>query len=362
MSSVVLDRLEKKYGAATVVQSTSLVIEDGELIAVLGPSGCGKTTTLRMIAGFVEPSSGHVLFGDRDITPVPPRLRNVGIVFQGYALFPHLTVFQNIAFGLQMRKATAGDIAMRVQDILKSVRLEQFQHRLPRELSGGQQQRVALARALVVRPDVVLLDEPLSALDAKLRNEVRDEIRRLQKQFRLTTIVVTHDQDEALSIADRVIVMNHGRIEQIGTPREIFERPATRFTAEFMGCPNFFEGQVAGRHSFLTRSGTKLSIACQEMEAGQTVLAVRPECITLTVERDENSPDLNQLTGSIVAATFRGVVMHYEVDIPNHGVVLVAVSEGTCPKRPYKIGDNVVISWSAAASILLNDGDAADRL
>ncbi len=310
-----------------------------------------------MIAGFVEPSRGHVLFGERDITLVPPRLRNVGIVFQGYALFPHLTVFQNVAFGLEMRRATRTDIASRVSDILKSVRLEQFQHRLPRELSGGQQQRVALARALVVRPDVLLLDEPLSALDAKLRNEVRDEIRRLQKLFKLTTIVVTHDQDEALSMADRIIVMNHGGIEQIGTPREIFERPATRFVAEFLGCSNFFEGQIIDRDTFQLRSGARLRIKCEGLGSEQAVLAVRPERIAISAERDESRSDLNQLTGTIATMTYRGAVIHYDVDVPGHGMVLVGASEGVDPNRSYKIGDRVVVSWSAAASVLLNDGE-----
>src|SRR5690606_39223836 len=216
MSTISLQNVAKFYGSARAVEDISLDIAQGEFLALLGPSGCGKTTTLRMIAGFIEASNGRILFDDRDVTRRPPNRRNTGMVFQGFALFPHMTVFENVAYGLQMRKVGKEEIKGRVAKILERVQLGPLTHRLPKQLSGGQQQRVALARALVINPDVLLLDEPLSALDAKLRHEVRLQIRQLQQSLGLTTIFVTHDQEEALSLADRLVVMSNGRVEQIG--------------------------------------------------------------------------------------------------------------------------------------------------
>src|SRR5918998_2311126 len=217
MSEVVLTRVGKQYGNVAAVRDFSFTVQQGEFVALLGPSGCGKTTTLRMIAGFIPVTSGRITIGAKDVTHVPPHRRNTGMVFQGYALFPHMTVAQNVAFGLEMRKVPKAEAASRVEEALRLVRLEGYGERYPRQLSGRQQQRVAQARALVVQPEVFLLDEPLSNLDAKLRHDVRIEIRQLQRKLGLTTVFVTHDQEEALTVADRLIVMNKGEIEQIGT-------------------------------------------------------------------------------------------------------------------------------------------------
>ena len=253
MARVAIENLSKRYGENFVVKDLSIDIPQGEFLVLLGPSGCGKTTTLRMIAGFVEPSSGRITLGGRDVTTLPPWKRNTGLVFQSYALFPHLSVQQNVAFGLEMRRMPAEKMRAQVAEALRLVRLEGFGERLPRQLSGGQQQRVALARALAFRPDVLLLDEPLSNLDAKLREEVRVEIRELQQKLGLTTVMVTHDQDEALSMADRLVVMAHGEVRQIGTQRDLYERPAGRFVAGFVGRSNFLEGKAAPDGDFIER-------------------------------------------------------------------------------------------------------------
>src|SRR5579871_6982782 len=279
MSSVSLERVSKAYGEHLAVRDFSLEIAEGEFLVLLGPSGCGKTTTLRMIAGFVEPSAGRIRFGARDVTDLPPYRRNTGLVFQGYALFPHLTVFENVAFGLRMRKLEKAAIAERTTEALRLVRLEPLAHRMPRQLSGGQQQRVALARALVIEPEILLLDEPLSNLDAKLREEVRLEIRQLQRRLGLTTVMVTHDQEEALSVADRLVVMREGEIQQIGTQRELYDGPSNAFVADFIGRTNFFSGSIGAEGRFRTESG--LSIALAAAAPAARLLAVRPERIRL---------------------------------------------------------------------------------
>src|SRR5689334_3463235 len=242
---LVLQRLEKRYGDTTVVAALDLAVKRGEFIALLGPSGCGKTTTLRMTAGLVPASGGRIMIGGDDVTRLPPYRRDIGLVFQNYALFPHMTVAQNIAFGLEMRGVAKSEIAQRVGEALALGRLEAYGARRPRELSGGQQQRVALARALVIRPSLLLLDEPLSNLDAKLREEMRVEIRDIQRRLGITTVFVTHDQVEALSMCDRVAVMGGGRLIQFGTPFEIYERPRHPFIADFVGRTNKIAGTVA---------------------------------------------------------------------------------------------------------------------
>src|SRR6266851_1644245 len=260
MSSVRLEAVTKRFGDHVAVKKFSLSIAQGEFLVLLGPSGCGKTTTLRMIAGFVEPSGGRIFFGNRDVTDLPPYHRNTGLVFQGYALFPHLSVFENVAFGLRMRNLDRAVIEKRTQAALRLVRLDTLAERMPRQLSGGQQQRVALARALVIEPEILLLDEPLSNLDAKLREEVRVEIRQLQRRLGLTTVMVTHDQEEALTMADRLVVMNNGEIKQIGTQRELYNAPANQFVASFIGRTNFFAGAMAGPQRFRTESGLAISV------------------------------------------------------------------------------------------------------
>jgi putative spermidine/putrescine transport system ATP-binding protein len=242
MSFLVLENLSKRFGAHLAVDSLSLGVEKGEFVSLLGPSGCGKTTTLQMIAGFVEPTSGAVRLEDRDLLAMKPSRRGLGIVFQSYALFPHMTVAENVAFGLEMQGVAAAERTRRVGETLELVGLTAFTGRFPRQLSGGQQQRVALARALVIRPQILLLDEPLSNLDAKLREEMQIELRQIQRTVGTTTILVTHDQAEAMALSDRIVVMNHGRAEQVGPPHEAYERPATPFVASFLGKTNLLDG------------------------------------------------------------------------------------------------------------------------
>src|ERR1700742_1574971 len=279
MSGVTFERVSKVYGADTVVDDISLDVADGEFVVLLGPSGCGKTTTLRIVAGFVEPTAGHVRLGERDITALPPWKRNAGLVFQSYALFPHMTVAENVAFGLEMRKLPKAEMAPKIAEALRLVRLEHLADRLPRQLSGGQQQRVALARALVFRPDVLLLDEPLSNLDAKLRQDVRVEIRELQRKLGLTTVMVTHDQEEALTMADRLVVMSEGKIRQIGSQQDLYERPADKFVADFVGRSTFIDGRIDGPGRFVSAGG--LVVASEGSGNGNASPALRPERLAL---------------------------------------------------------------------------------
>ena len=279
MARLELEGLSKHFGSTVAVRDVSLDVRDGEFLVLLGPSGCGKTTTLRMIAGFIAPSAGRVRLDGEDVTALPPWKRNAGMVFQSYALFPHLTVGENVAFGLEMRKVPRAEMSPRVAEALRLVRLGGLSERLPRQLSGGQQQRVALARALVIRPDVLLLDEPLSNLDAKLRETVRVEIRELQHDLGITTVMVTHDQEEALIMADRLVVMSEGSVRQVGSQRDLYERPADSFVAGFVGRSNLLAGAVVGPGRFQTDGG--LSIACVDGTPGPGVIALRPERLVL---------------------------------------------------------------------------------
>src|SRR5712692_6178658 len=244
---VTIQGVVKRFGAVTAVDAVDLTVADGELFTLLGPSGCGKTTLLRLLAGFYQPDGGTIRFGDRVVNGLPPYERRIGMVFQNYALWPHMTVADNICYGLRLRKLPSAAVQARLQEGLRKVNLIGFEARYPGQLSGGQQQRVALARALVLNPDILLLDEPLSNLDAKIRIQVRAEIRRLQQELRITTIYVTHDQEEALSLSDRVAVMRDGRVLQVGAPKELYERPRTRFVADFVGTNNLVPGRVSER-------------------------------------------------------------------------------------------------------------------
>ncbi|MEM1330329.1 MAG: ABC transporter ATP-binding protein [Planctomycetota bacterium] len=285
-------------GETRAVDDISLTIEPGELFFLLGPSGCGKTTLLRMIAGFIDPTGGLIRFNDRDVTHDAPNTRQTGMVFQSYALWPHMTVAQNVAFGLQVRKVDKQEQARRVQEALEAVQMGEYGHRKPNQLSGGQQQRVALARALVIRPDVLLLDEPLSNLDAKLRTDLRSEIRRICKESGLTTVYVTHDQKEALSMADRVAILRDGKTVQVGRPDELYQNPNTRFVAEFLGETNLLEGEVLstdGDHVRVRTAAGELNAASREstpITTGDRVLcSIRPEAARL-VEAKPDSPAL----------------------------------------------------------------------
>lgn len=277
MSYIAINGLSKFYGEARAVDNFDLTIEQGEFIVFLGPSGCGKTTTLRMVAGFIEPSAGSIAVGGQDLTHIPAYRRNIGIVFQNYALFPHLTVLENVAFGLRRRKIAEDAIRKRVKEVLEMVQLEHLADQMPRQLSGGQQQRVAIARAIAISPDVLLLDEPLSNLDAKLRSSIRREIRALQQRLGITTILVTHDQDEAMSLADRIVTINKGAIQQIGTPDEIYTKPANRFVADFIGAANFINGRVSAPGRFETESGLMLQTEALPTDCKSVV--IRPEAL-----------------------------------------------------------------------------------
>ena len=331
MARLQLSGLTKTYGDFHAVAGIDLDIAQGELVLLLGPSGCGKTTTLRMVAGFVQPTAGDIRLGGQDITKRPSWRRNTGLVFQSYALFPHLTAAENIGFGLRMRKLPPATIASKITEALRLVRLEGLADRLPRELSGGQQQRVALARALVIAPDVLLLDEPLSNLDAKLRVEMRGEIRRLQKTLGITVVYVTHDQDEALSMSDRIAVMRAGRVEQIGEPAAIYGAPASPFVAKFVGATNLFEGVVARRTGDaieVTIEGGSLRVTDARAQAGERVeISIRPEAIRVLSAGDSAPAGWCTLTGSLGGVEYLGAVTRLYVRVSANGPALqVAVA------------------------------------
>jgi putative spermidine/putrescine transport system ATP-binding protein len=352
MSEVILEDVAKHYGPNVAVENMTLRIKSGELVALLGPSGCGKTTTLRMVGGFVDVTSGRINVGGRDITGLPPNQRNMGFVFQSYALFPHMTVAENVAFGLEMRRLAKPDIEQKVRRALARVRLEALAGRLPKQLSGGQQQRVALARALVIEPDVLLLDEPLSNLDATLRQEMKIEIRQLQQSLGLTTIFVTHDQDEAMSTADRMVLMRQGRIEQIGTPDAIFNTPASCFTAEFMGIPNLIPGRMTGRETFMSDGGAVFAIGDRNRLVGPCVLALRPETIAISTEIPPEP--CNSLPGTVDIMTYHGATVEYRLRCSN-GIVLTAraVSPALGGPAVRPVGSNVNLHWSHGSGVVV---------
>jgi len=315
MISIEVSQLTKKFGKTTALDSVNLKIEPGELFFLLGPSGCGKTTLLRSLAGFYLPEAGSIRFGDEDVTRLEAHKRNTGMVFQSYALWPHMSVAQNVAFGLEERKLPKAQIKERVREALASVKMEEYAERKPNQLSGGQQQRVALARALVIRPKCLLLDEPLSNLDAKLRNEMRLEIRRVCKEFELTTVYVTHDQKEALSIADRLAVLDMGNILQVGTPQEVYRRPNSRFVANFIGETNFIEGKVLDAAGGMASVETSIGVfqgVTVDAEApavgSKAFIAVRPESLHI----DSIPAEDNCFSGTIGESTYFGEVAQYE--------------------------------------------------
>ncbi|MGF9820929.1 ABC transporter ATP-binding protein [Brevibacillus agri] len=339
MSSVTLDHVHKRFGNAKGVEDVHIHIESGEFFTFLGPSGCGKTTTLRMIAGFYYPTEGQIRFGSQEVTSVPPHKRNTGMVFQNYALFPHMTVFENIAFGLQVRSVSKTETKERVERIMKLVRLEGYGERRIDQLSGGQQQRVALARALVIEPQILLLDEPLSNLDAKLREETRFEIKRLQLELGITTIYVTHDQAEAMSMSDRIMVMQGGEVQQVGTPHEIYHRPVNRFVASFIGETNLWEGTVVG----LDQEEVHVRISSGQVLSGlvknaspraklavgeQVTLSIRPESVQESSERE----GMNIVAGTVVLSEFTGACVNYVTAVGQEQLRSMSINLG----RPIK--------------------------
>lgn len=350
MSTVHLSDITKQFGSVTAVKDLDLTIQEGEFFTFLGPSGCGKTTTLRMIAGFYYPTTGKVKFNDRDMTRVAPDKRNTGMVFQNYALFPHMTVFENVAFGLKVRKLSKTVIKEKVTDVLEKVRLDQFIDRQVSQLSGGQQQRVALARALVIEPDILLLDEPLSNLDARLRDEMRTELLRLQREYGITTIYVTHDQVEALSMSDRIAVFDTGVCQQVGTPTEIYNKPVNDFVAKFIGetelLPVTLEKSTVGQSVFYSEKmqasfhvkETDVNIAPHE-ENDQLAVSIRPEIIRLSEEKLEAE---NVYEGTVSLVQFTGEAVHTFVKL-NEEVTMKATDLNRGPTTYLEEGTKVYV-------------------
>ena len=315
-------QLTKRFGTTTALHGVSLEVASRELFFLLGPSGCGKTTLLRTLAGFYQPDGGELFFGDRPMHGVPPHERNTGMVFQNYALWPHMTVADNVGYGLDVRKVHGADRAARIQEALQTVRMEDYAKRTPNQLSGGQQQRIALARALVIKPDLLLLDEPLSNLDARLRLEMREEIRRIHAETRITTIYVTHDQKEALSLADRMAVLRDGRIEQIGGPREVYRQPANRFVADFIGESNWLPGEViangAGQITVRSALGDVVAESQTALSQGAAVwLGFRPEAAAI------GRADSNGFKARISLVSYLGEVEQYELTLADGTVFKV---------------------------------------
>jgi putative spermidine/putrescine transport system ATP-binding protein len=342
MAKVSLVHLRKQFDSSVAVDDFSLEIEDGELVTFLGPSGCGKTTTLRMIAGFVAPTHGKILIDGEDVTQTRPHKRNTGMVFQRYALFPHMTVAENIAFGLEMHKVPPAARQQRVATVLDMVRMTGFKDRYPRQLSGGQQQRVAIARALAIQPQVFLLDEPLSNLDAKLRQAVREEIRELQQSLGLTTVFVTHDQEEALAMSDRMVIMHKGTVQQVGKPSDVYERPVNLLVADFLGKMNFFRGRPIADHAFLTATGTVLSVAA--LRADTQCVGVRPERMLLS-----SQPQLdNSIQVKVTSVAYLGPQI--EVTLMDAGNELIRCQLSNAAgidTQVFQSGAEVFVNWRA---------------
>jgi spermidine/putrescine ABC transporter ATP-binding subunit len=344
--TVELRGLVKRFGATVALDGISLGIRPGEFFTLLGPSGCGKTTTLRSVAGFVAPDAGDVLIDGARVNKVPPHRRRVGMVFQHYALFPHRTVTQNVAFGLRMQRVPKDDIARRVADALALVQLPGHGARYPRELSGGEQQRVALARALVTRPAVLLLDEPLGALDKKLRDHMKIELKRLQREVGITTIYVTHDQEEALTMSDRIAVMHRGRVEQVATPRALYETPATAFVAGFIGNINLLAGQASG-HGTVDCHGVKMATTGFAAPGTAVMVALRPERVRLAT--DESLDTTHAMT--VAHVVYQGETVRYVLR-SDSGLELQALELG---EVRFKAGTRVHAGWSAEDARIVSE-------
>ncbi|MGE0723848.1 MAG: ABC transporter ATP-binding protein [Alphaproteobacteria bacterium] len=360
--SIVVDRMTKRYGRVAAVDDVTLGVGRGEFVTLLGPSGSGKTTILMAIAGFVQPTAGDILLDGHAITHLPPERRNFGMVFQGYALFPHMTVFENVAFALRARGRPGEEVGRRVGEALDMVQLGALAGRLPRQLSGGQQQRVALARALVFTPHVLLLDEPLSALDKKLRADLQLELKALHQRVGLTFLYVTHDQDEALSMSTRVAILREGRLVQFGAPAELYERPATRFVADFLGKSNFLQGQVVGRENgtlVYARGALRLRQASDEgtPPAGAPVLvALRPEKIAVVA--DAPPATANAVAGRIAQWSYSGAHFQLVVDTADLGRMTASVPAWRCAIEP-SVGRDIHLGWDPDASVIVaEDGSA----
>jgi spermidine/putrescine ABC transporter ATP-binding subunit len=351
---VKLDRISKAYGTVVAVDAVSLEMERGTIYSLLGPSGCGKTTTLRLIAGFDQPTGGEVLIRGARVNDVPPYKRDISIVFQSYALFPHLTVGDNVAFGLRMRRVPKAERAKAVAEALNLVKLAGYADRYPRQLSGGQQQRVALARAIVIKPAVLLLDEPLGALDKMLREEMQVELRQLQQRLGITAVFVTHDQEEALTLSDRVAVMRGGRLEQVGAPREIYERPRTEFVAGFLGASNFFDGRVVGRQGGFVEvdvKGWRVKARDEGTDASASArIAVRPERTWI------GSPGEFGQEARVREIIYRGASTHYYLESAA-GPVLVYRQNDAPGQGAWQPGDRVSCGWAPESGVIVSPSE-----
>jgi spermidine/putrescine transport system ATP-binding protein len=353
--AIVLEAVSKQFGEHAAVREVSLAIGDGEFFSLLGPSGCGKTTTLRMIAGFVEPDEGRIILQDRDVTTVPPNRRPVNMVFQQYALFPHMSVYDNVAFGLSVKHVPRREHRPRIEELLRVVSLEGYERRRPRQLSGGQQQRVALARALVNRPAALLLDEPLGALDVKLRKQMQLELKRIQHELGTTFVYVTHDQEEALAMSDRIAVMDAGRVEQLGTPREVYEQPATPFVADFIGSLNAIEirvDEVVGGYGvarFSDQDRIVVPVAAGTSAGSELRVAVRPEHVQLA------GADVNgsRLAGTIADIVYLGMYTQVHVDTAAGRIVSHRLADQSLADLDR--GGTVELGWDADDSYVLGE-------
>ncbi|WP_454851217.1 ABC transporter ATP-binding protein [Rhizobium binxianense] len=345
--------LTKRYEALAAVDNLNLDVAKGELIAFLGPSGCGKSTSLRMIAGLVPASSGTISIGGRDVTKTPPYKRDIGLVFQSYALFPHMTVLKNVMFGLEMRKVPAADAERKAREAIALVRLEGKEERRPAQLSGGQQQRVALARALVIEPSILLFDEPLSNLDAKLRDEMRAEIRDIQKRLGITSIFVTHDQVEALSMCDKVAVLNGGRLEQLGTPQELYEQPATAFVASFVGRTNRLRGKAEGDR--IDVAG--IALRAPGKHAGAVDIMIRPHRMAMRPVSEQAAADAeptNRIRGTIRHVYYSGDILQYEIEAAQQ---IMTVEQATASGgAPLAEGSDVELAWRVSDTLAFEVG------
>ncbi|MFN8491136.1 MAG: ABC transporter ATP-binding protein [Caldilineaceae bacterium] len=351
MAFLELTHVNKTFNQTTAVKDFNLSVEPGEFVSFLGPSGCGKTTTLRMIAGFEQPTNGSIVMNGVEITRKPPNQRNIGMVFQSYALFPNMKIADNIGFGLKVAGQPASEIKKRVGEMLAMIKLEQLGDRYPYQLSGGQQQRVALARALAIRPQLLLLDEPLSALDAKIRVSLRNEIRSIQRQLGITTIYVTHDQEEALSLSDRVVVMNHSLIEQVGTPFEIYNFPKTAFVASFVGTLNSLQAEVvdaqAGRLRLDGQELRALNTLQGVANGSKVMLALRPELLKL----NQPEADANRLVGRVENVSFLGAIVRVQVRLRE---TLLSIDTFNNPHLALpRIGEEATVSFSPEACLVL---------
>jgi iron(III) transport system ATP-binding protein len=357
---ITISGLTKRFGDVAAVAGLDLEVRPGELVALLGPSGCGKTTTLRLVAGFLAPEAGEIRVGDRVLSSasvvIPPERRRMAMIFQSYALWPHMTVAQNVAYGLRFAGAPRAEREPRVNEMLKAVQLAGYGARYPGELSGGQQQRVAVARALVVEPEILLLDEPLSNLDASLREEMRFEIRRLHERFAITTLYVTHDQAEAMVISDRVAVLRDGRVVQVGAPQELFEQPRTRFVAEFIGKTNLIDAVAEGPGT-VTRGSLRLRVAADGLTPrAPAVVSIRPHQIVLGPPGSASAAPAgaNVLAGTVVRASYLGETVDYQVRLEGSDVVLRVTGPTPARARP---GDAVAVTVLPEACVLLPAAD-----